>query len=135
MAGNGKRRLFLTSRGSLKDDMHNFEKLKVYQKAVDVTDWLYEITKKYPKEEMFLMVNQMRRATISIVLNIAEGSGRSKKEFSHFLNMSRTSAYECTALLQLSVRRGYITREEQIHGYEQLLIIIKMINKLKSSLK
>jgi len=115
--------------------MHNFEKLDVYQRSVDVIDWMYELTKKYPKEEMFLMVNQMRRAAISITLNIAEGSGRSKKEFAHFLNMSRTSAYECTALLQISVRRKYITRIEQIHGYKELLIIIKMLNKLKSSLK
>ncbi len=115
--------------------MHNFEKLDVYKRAVDIVDWLYDITKKYPRDEMFLMVNQLRRAAISITLNIAEGSGRTKKEFSHFLNMSRTSAYECTALLQLSVRRKYITREEQVYGYEQLLIIIKMINKLKSSLK
>ncbi len=115
--------------------MHNFEKLDVYKRAVDIVDWLYDITKKYPRDEMFLMVNQLRRAAISITLNIAEGSGRTKKEFSHFLNISRTSAYECTALLQISARRKYITAKEVKYGYKQLLIIIKMINKLKASLK
>ncbi len=65
-------------------NMHNFEKLDVYKRAVDIVDWLYDVTKKYPRDEMFLMVNQLRRAAISITLNIAEGSGRTKKSFHIF---------------------------------------------------
>ena len=115
--------------------MHNFEKLNVYTRALDVVDYIYEITKRYPKEELFLVVNQIRRAAISITLNIAEGSGRSKKEFVHFLNISRTSAYECTSLIQISLRRKYINQEEYEYLYNELEIIIKMLNKLKSSIK
>ncbi|EKE22236.1 MAG: S23 ribosomal protein [uncultured bacterium] len=114
--------------------MHNFEKLNVYQRSLNIVDNIYEITKEYPKDEMFLLVNQFRRASVSIVLNIAEGSGRSKKEFVHFLNMSRTSAYECVALIQISLRRKYIDEEKYNYLYNELEIIIKMINKLKSSI-
>ncbi|KKP68101.1 MAG: hypothetical protein UR66_C0008G0009 [Candidatus Moranbacteria bacterium GW2011_GWE1_35_17] len=114
--------------------MHNFEKLNVYQRSLNIVDDIYEITKKYPKDEMFLLINQFRRAAVSIALNITEGSGRSKKEFVHFLNMSRTSAYECVALIQISLRRKYIDEEKYSYLYDELEIIIKMINKLKSSI-
>jgi four helix bundle protein len=113
--------------------MHNFEKLDVYQRSLDITDYIYEITKKFPKEELFLLVNQLRRAVVSIVLNIAEGSGRSKKEFVHFLNMSRTSAYECSAIAQICLRREYINLKEFNKIYNDLEIIIKMVNRLKES--
>lgn len=114
--------------------MHNFEKLNVYQRSLNIVDDIYEITKKYPKDEMFLLINQFRRTAVSIVLNVAEGSGRSKKEFVHFLNMSRTSAYECTALSQISLRRKYINEEKYNYLYNELEIIIKMINKLKNTI-
>ncbi|MBI5466493.1 MAG: four helix bundle protein, partial [Candidatus Kerfeldbacteria bacterium] len=74
-----------------------FEELIVYQKGLTVVDSIYHLTKSFPREETFLLVSQLRRAAISIVLNIAEGSGRTKKEFQHFLNTSRTSCYECIA--------------------------------------
>jgi four helix bundle protein len=114
--------------------MHNFEKLNVYQRGLSIVDDIYEITKKYPKEEMFLLINQFRRASVSIVLNIAEGSGRSKKKFVHFLNMSRASAYECTALAQNSLKRKYIDEDRYNFLYDELEVIIKMINKLKNSI-
>ncbi len=113
--------------------MHNFEKLNVYQKSLDVVDYAYGLTLKFPKEEMFALSNQLRRAVTSIVLNIAEGSGRTKKEFAHFLNMARTSAYECSAIAEIARRRNYITEKEFEYFYTELEIIIKMLNKLKLS--
>jgi four helix bundle protein len=113
--------------------MHNFEKLNVYKRSLDIVDYAYELTKGFPKEEMFSLTNQFRRAVISISLNIAEGSGRSKKEFVHFLNVSRTSAYECSAILEISLRRKYINQEEFNYLYNELEILIKMLNKLKLS--
>ncbi len=114
--------------------MHNFEKLNVYQKALDLVDCVYDITKKFPKEELFCLTNQFRRAIVSIVLNIAEGSGRSKKDFIHFLNMSRTSAYECSAISQIASRRKYLSEKEFQYVYMELEVIIKMLNKLKQSI-
>lgn len=96
-------------------------------------DYVYSITKKFPKEELFSLSDQFKRAVVSIVLNIAEGSGRTKKEFAHFLNMSRTSAYECSAITQICLRRKYITVEEYNKIYSDLEIIIKMVNRLKES--
>jgi len=114
--------------------MHNFENLRVYQRGLDITDDIYTLTSKFPKDEVFGLTNQLRRAIVSIVLNIAEGSGKTKKDFRHFLNMSRTSAYESTAILEIAKRRKYISDEEFKTFYHQLEIIIKMINKLRSSI-
>ena len=114
--------------------MQNFENLNVYKRALNIVDDIYEITKSFPKEEIFLLTNQIRRAAISIVLNIVEGSGRTKKEFSHFLNMSRTSAFECIAAFQICLRRKYIIQNQFDNIYNELEIIIKMISKLKSSI-
>lgn len=111
--------------------MHNFEKLDVYQRGLNIVDYVYTITKKFPREEMFSLTNQFKRAIVSIVLNIAEGSGRTKKEFVHFLNMSRTSAYECSAITQICLRRKYINTDEYNKIYNDLEIIIRMLNKLK----
>lgn len=115
--------------------MHNFENLEVYKKALCITDYIYEITKKYPKEELFLLTNQFRRAAISIVLNIAEGSGRTRKEFAHFLNMAKTSALECVACAEISKRRRYISEVDYKSVYNELEIIVKMLSKLRSHLQ
>ncbi|MFH1411378.1 MAG: four helix bundle protein [Candidatus Omnitrophota bacterium] len=81
----------------------NFEKLKVYQKALELANEIYSITKEYPKEEIFGLGAQIRRAAVSIVLNIAEGSARTKKEFSRFIDIARGSVFECMAILEISV--------------------------------
>ena len=114
--------------------MHNFEKLRVYQKSLDMIDNVYRITGQFPRDEMFGLTNQFRRAAVSVVLNITEGSGRTKKDFRRFLNMARTSAYECVAILEIVRRRRYINDEEYGKFYDELEIIIKMINKLRSSI-
>ena len=114
--------------------MYNFEKLDVYQRGLDIVDDIYRITKTYPREELFATVSQLRRAALSIPLNIAEGSGRTKKEFAHFLNMSRTSAFECVALLDISLRQKFIAKNDCEKLNEKIEILIKMISKLRSSI-
>ena len=69
----------------MSEDRFDFENLKVYQKSLAYVDFVYELTKKFPKEEIFSLANQFRRASVSICLNIAEGSGGSKAEFNQFL--------------------------------------------------
>lgn len=68
---------------------HNFRSLKVYQRAIDYSVEIYKISKQFPKDELYGLTSQIRRAVISISLNIAEGSGNgSEKEFKRFLENS-----------------------------------------------
>ena len=113
----------------------NFEKLEVYQDAIEFANRVYGITKRFPKNEMFGITNQLRRASISIPSNIAEGSSRGKKEFTHFLNIALGSCYECIPLLEISKRQEYVTHESFTELIEELHKISAKINALKNSLR
>jgi len=116
--------------------MNNFKKLIVWQKARVFVKEIYQISSKFPKEELFGLTAQIRRATISIVLNIAEGSGRnSYKDFAHFLDVAFGSALEVEAPIILSLDLEFITIEE--HDILNLKIqeIQKMIKKLIDSIR
>ena len=76
--------------------MHKFKELDVYKKALTFTRVVRETSKRFPKDELFVLSSQFRRAADSIVLNIAEGAGNSsKKEFARFLDYSIRSGFEC----------------------------------------
>lgn len=93
--------------------MHNFKKLKVYEKAIDLAEEVYRITRNFPKDELFGMTAQIRRAATSISLNIAEGSGnKSKKEFVRFLEMALRSTYEVMACLEIARRMAFCTNDD-----------------------
>ncbi len=113
----------------------NFEKLEVYQDAVEFANQIYNITKPFPKSEMFGITNQIRRASISTPSNIAEGSSRSKKEFIRFLNIALGSAYECVPLLEISRRQGYVKDDMFNKLIDELHKISAKINALKNSLR
>jgi four helix bundle protein len=113
----------------------NFEKLDVYMDAVDYANRVYEISKDFPKDEIFGITNQIRRASVSIPANIAEGSSRGKKEFIHFLNIALGSAYECVPLLQISKNQKYINNENINELVQTLHKISAKISALKNSLK
>ena len=108
-----------------------FEKLKVYQKAIDIVDRIYELTSTFPKEELYGLTSQFRRATTSISLNIAEGSARSKKDFRRFLDIAHGSIFECVALLTLCKRRNYI----QVTHNKELREAFSELSKMTSGLK
>jgi four helix bundle protein len=114
--------------------MFNFEKLEVYRRAIDFIKEIYRITKKFPKEELFGITNQFRRAAISITLNIAEGSSRSKKEFKHFINISIGSVYECIPLLEISKIEGYIDEKDYNTIYNDCNRIAAMLHALRNSI-
>ena len=112
----------------------DFEKLEVYQEAVEFASNLYQLTQKFPPAELFGLTSQLRRAGVSVSLNIAEGSGRLKKEFKQFLRVSRTSLYECISILQIALRQKYIAAEEYQQFYAQGERLAKRINALMKSI-
>ena len=108
--------------------MREFRKLKVWEKAHKFVLDVYAITKNFPKEEIYGITNQLRKAAISIPNNIAEGCGRkSKKELANFLNISMGSASEVEYLLLLSYDLHYLKDKYQILN-ENLIEIRKMLN-------
>jgi four helix bundle protein len=86
-----------------------FEGLEIFHAAIDFSAQVYETVKKFPPEERFDLASQARRAANSIVLNIAEGSGRrTKKDFSHFLDMALGSIFETVACFFVARRQSYV---------------------------
>jgi four helix bundle protein len=113
-----------------------FENLKVWQKALELTFQVHELTRKFPKEEQFILTAQMKRAADSVCLNIAEGSlGQSDKDFHRFLSISLKSAIELVACLHIGKRREIINDHEFTALYNDIEEIIKMLQGLRNSLK
>ena len=112
-----------------------FEKLKVWQKAVDLSDNIDKLTKQFPRDELFILTSQIKRAADSISLNIAEGStGQSNPEFKRFLSYALRSDVEVVGCLFLAQRRKYIDEKSFLKLYQDCEEILVMINALRSSL-
>ena len=107
-------------------------KLKVYEKSYKAGLAIYEMTKGYPEEENYGMTSQMRRASTSIPLNIAEGYAKrsSQEEFKRFLLMAIGSAEEIRVLLDFSKDLGYITKERYEKASKEYDEIGKMLTNL-----
>ena len=91
----------------------SYKELDAWKRSRELVKCVYELTKKYPKDEDFGLKLQMRRAAISVISNIAEGHGRQyKKETIQFMYMSRGSLNELEAQIEVSSDLGYITKEE-----------------------
>lgn len=90
-----------------------YRDLIVWQKAMDLATEVYRLTKKLPKDELYALTNQLRRAAVSIPSNIAEGNGRfSQREYARFLSIARGSKSEVETQLLLCVRFGYLEQTE-----------------------
>jgi four helix bundle protein len=113
----------------------NFEKLEVYQKAIEYIDKVYLVTKDFPKVEMYGVVNQLRRSATSIALNISEGFGRyhknSKKQFYY---IAGGSVYESIPLLKISLNQDYLDQGKFEELYSDCSELSKMISGLLKSI-
>lgn len=111
----------------------DYRKLKVWQKAMELTFEVYSLVRLLPKEEIYALSNQMRRAVVSIPSNIAEGHGRSSdKEFVKFLSFSRGSLLELETQLEICHRLKYITEEQSYNAKTMATEVGKMLNALIS---
>ena len=91
----------------------SYKDLVVWQKAMQLVTATYRTTRKFPKDELFGLTSQARRAAVSIPSNIAEGQGRlSEREFRYFLGQGRGSLMELETQLQVAENLGYMQREE-----------------------
>lgn len=113
----------------------NFESLTVYQKAVNFSSLVYKKTQIWPREHLFSITDQFRRASLSISLNITEGSSRTRKDFKHFLSIARGSCFECIPLLTIALSLQLLSAEEKQMFYNTVKEIAQMLSKLRSSLK
>ena len=112
-----------------------FEDLEVYKKAIDFATTVYETTRGFPSNEMYGLTSQIRRAAVSIAANIAEGSGRyHKKDFAQFLRIAKGSTCECVALMEISLREGYIKRNIHDVLLKNCTELAKMLSGLIRSL-
>jgi len=112
-----------------------FEKLIVWQKAMDYGEAIFLLSKKFPAEEKYNLISQIRRAVDSIALNIAEGSIlQSNAEFRRFLGFSIRSIAEVVTCLHKANRRKYITETEFRKNYSEAFNLINMLIALQKKI-
>jgi four helix bundle protein len=116
--------------------IRKYQNLKVWQKATDIALEVYALTKAFPKDEVYALTSQLRRAAVSVASNIAEGSERkSDREFVRFLRIAAASLAEIETQAYIALKLGYIVQE----SYDTLLEASaengKMLNGLVSKLE
>jgi four helix bundle protein len=112
--------------------MNKFESLNIWKKSMDLVEKVYKLMTLLPKEEKYGLVSQIKRSSISIPSNIAEGAGRnSKKEFAHFLSIANGSTCELETQLLLTVKLNLLNDEE----IDTILNLCKDIRNMNYSLQ
>jgi len=115
--------------------MHKYEDLKVYQKSLVFTTTVRTKTKDFPKDELYSLTSQFKRAADSIVLNITEGAGNySDKEFARFLTYSVRSGFECKGCIEIAFANKYIDEKTKQNLLDSVNEIIAMLDGLYKSL-
>jgi four helix bundle protein len=117
----------------------SYKDLLVWQKAIDLSVEVYSLSSTFPSSEIYGLTNQLRRASNSVSLNIAEGQGRnSTRTFIHFLNIAKGSLNEVETALILSERLGFISNDKLKPSFqiieEESKMLSSLIEKLKAKL-
>ena len=116
--------------------MHNFRKLDVWKKAIQLTTLYYQFSKDFPNEEIFGLTSQSRRSLISVSSNIAEGAGRdSNKQFVQFLSIALASSFEFETQIIVAKNLNYLSEENYDDVYNDLRHIQNMLVKLINNFK
>jgi four helix bundle protein len=115
--------------------MHRFKNLEIWKLGREFCSDIYTITSKFPDTEKFGIINQLRRAAVSVPSNIAEGASRkSNRDFSRFLEIAIGSIYEIETQLLISQDLGFAEKSEVDSLLRKLNSILKMTSKFKSTL-
>lgn len=113
-----------------------YRRLDVYQNAKQLAIDIHELLKKFPQEEKFALTDQLRRASTSIMFNIAEGFGRyTNKERVRFLDIANGSLLEVSSELELALSFQYLTNEEFNSFDEKILVVVRQLAKLRSTIQ
>ena len=117
-------------------EVFGYRKLIAYQKAKEVVKHTYKLLKKFPAEERYAMSDQLRRASVSITSNIAEGINRySVKDKSHFIEMSYGSLMEVSSQFEIAEELGYITAEERLSIDQLIEEVARLLSGLQKTFK
>jgi four helix bundle protein len=112
-----------------------FEKLEVWKESVELTGYIHEVTLRFPKDELYILTSQIKRAADSISLNIAEGStGQSGPEFRKFLGYAIRSGIEVIGCIYIAKRRSIIAEEDFKYIYNAGDVLIKRLQTLRKSI-
>jgi len=115
--------------------MFRFEKLDVWQRAIDFAGFVYTVTQTFPADERFGLTNQMRRAAVSVSSNIAEGSGRvSDIDFAHFLEFAYSSLMEVVSQSTIANRQEFLPKQSFDSIYRESEELARMLSGLRTSL-
>lgn len=115
--------------------MHKVEDLKIWQKSIHLAKEVYKVVSDLPNDEKYGLASQIKRCTISIASNIAEGAGRnSKNEFRHFLGIANGSSYELHTQLILTYELNLIAKEKLKPILELIIEIQKMNYSFQKSI-
>lgn len=116
--------------------MHKIEELKIWQKSIELTKLVYELVAVLPSNEKYGLISQIKRSSISIPSNIAEGAGRnSNKEFKHFLSIANGSSYELFTQLILTIELNLISKDKIQPVLELIIEVQKMNYSFQKSLE
>jgi four helix bundle protein len=109
----------------------SYREIKLWQKAIELVADIYSCTRSFPREELYGLAGQLRRAAVSIASNIAEGKGRrTDREFLQFLHHARGSVFEVETQLTIASRLGYMPEAEVLRLGHSASEIARMLNGL-----
>lgn len=116
-------------------DNFGFRDLRVYQTSKEFVKTIYGLLSTYPPNEQYALCDQLRRASVSVPSNIAEGMSRlSDKEKAHFIEISYGSLMEVLCQMEISKELNYVTEEQMKDIENQITIIAKQLSKLRTTL-
>ena len=119
-----------------RNEIFNYKDLVAYQRAKELVKEVYGLLRKFPREEQYAMCDQLRRASVSVTSNIAEGNSRGTyPDKIHFMEMAYASMMEVSSQMDVACDLGYITKEELEHVEETIIGVVKPLSGLRNSYK